>query len=114
MARLTTEQLAEEISNYVNGASSSEVKRLAELMSQDHPTLQQSKMRLACAFIEQMANKPHVDGRNETSQKTAKAMIKGYKQSAIQEIIDQDGGISESLKKFIDEKSIPSESLPTI
>lgn len=114
MARLTAEQLAEEISRFVNGASSTEVKELAELMGQDHPTLQQSKMRLACLFIEVMGNKPHVDARNETSRKTAKAMIKGYKESAKQEIIDQDGGISDSLGKFIEEKALPSESLPTI
>jgi len=114
MSKLSTEQLAEEISNFINGASISKVEELVTLMANDHPTLQQAKMRLACLFIEKMANKPNVDARNETSQKTARAMIKGFKQMAKQEIIDQDGGISEGLEKFIEEKGLPSASLPTI
>lgn len=111
---LSVEELAQKLSNFVNGASATKVEQLAKLMAQDHPTLQQSKMRLACLFIEEMANKPYVDGRNESSQKTAKAMIKGYKTHARQEIIDQDGDISQGLEKYIDEKAVPSGSLPTI
>ena len=112
--RLSAEELAEALSTFVNGASSNQVEKLAELMAQDHPTLQQSKMRLACLFIEEMANKQRVDARNETSNKTAKAMIKGFKEASKQEIIDQDGVISDSLKSYIDEQAIPSKSLPTI
>lgn len=111
MSRLKADELAKEISRFVNGASSNEVERLAELMSQDHPTLQQSTMRLVCLFVEQMANKSYTDLRNEQSKKTAIAMIEGHKKSAKDEIIRQDGGISDSLSKFIDEKSLPSDSL---
>lgn len=111
---LSPKELAEEISNFVNSTNQSKIDELVKLMAQDHPTLQQSKMRLACQFIEAMANKEHVDARNETSRKTAKAMIKGYKDMAKQEIIEQDGGISNSLSTFIDEKALPSGSLPTI
>ena len=112
--KLSVEELAEALSRFVNGASSNQVEKLAKLMSEDHPTVQQSKMRLACLFVEQMANKPYVDARNETSQKTAKAMIKGFKEASKQEVIDQDGGISDSLAKYITEEAIPSRSLPTI
>jgi hypothetical protein len=111
MSRLKADELAREISRFVNGASITEVDRLAELMAQDHPTLQQSTMRLACLFVEQMASKQYTDARNEQSKKTALAMIEGYKMSAKEEIIRQDGGISDSLSKFIDEKSLPSDSL---
>ena len=114
MSKLSVEELADALSSFVNGASSDKVEQLVELMANDHPTLQQSKMRLACLFVEKMANKSYVDGRNETSQKTAKSMIKGFKEGAKQEIIDNEGGISEGLKKYIDEESIPSRSLPTI
>ena len=114
MSRLTVEELADAISSFINGASSNQTEKLAELMAQDHPTLQQNKMRLACLFIEQMANKSYVDGRNETSQRTAKAMIKGFKDVSKQEIIDQDGCINDGLKKYIEEQAIPSRSLPTI
>jgi hypothetical protein len=114
MSRMKADELAKEISDFVNGASSNEVKELVELMAQDHPTLQQSKMRLACLFVEQMANKQYTDARNQQSKKTAIAMVKGYRLSAKQEYIDQDGGISDSLSKFIDEKSYPSDSLGLI
>ena len=97
MSRMKADELAKEISDFVNGASSNEVKQLVELMAQDHPTLQQSKMRLACLFVEQMASKQYTDARNEQSKKTAIAMVKGYRLSAKQEIINQDGGISDSL-----------------
>jgi hypothetical protein len=114
MSRLKADELAREISNFVNGASFDEVSKLAELMSQDHPTLQQSKMRLVCLFIEQMAKKPHTDLRNEQSKKTALAMIEGHKKSAKNEIIQQDGGISDRLAKFIDEHGLPSQTLPYV
>jgi hypothetical protein len=114
MSRLKADELAREISNFVNGASITEVDRLAELMSQDHPTLQQSTMRLVCLFVEQMANKSYTDLRNEQSKQTAIAMIEGYKKSAKDEIIRQDGGITDSLSNYIDEKSLPSGSLATI
>ena len=114
MSRMKADELAKEISDFVNGAGINEVKELVELMAQDHPTLQQSKMRLACLFVEQMASKQYTDARNQQSKKTAIAMVKGYRLSAKQEYIDQDGGISDSLSKFIDEKSYPSDSLGLI
>ena len=112
--RLSPEELAEAISRFVNGASSNQVETLVKLMANDHPTLQQNKMRLACLFVEEMANKSYVDGRNKSSHETAKAMIKGFKEASKQVIIDQDGFINDGLKKYIDEKAIPSGSLPTI
>jgi hypothetical protein len=111
MSRLKADELAKEISNFVNGAGINEVQQLVELMAQDHPTLQQSKMKLACMFVEQMASKEYTDARNEQSKRTALAMIEGYKMSAKEEIIRQDGGISDSLSKFIDVKYLPSDSL---
>lgn len=111
---MNAEELAREISDFVNGAGINEVEKMVELMTQDHPTLQQSKMRLACLFIEKMANKEYTDARNAQSKKTAIAMINGYRLSAKQEYIEQDGGISDSLSKFIDETACPSGSLGSI
>ena len=79
MSRLKADELAREISDFVNGAGINEVKELVELMAQDHQTLQQSKMRLVCLFVEQMASKQYTDARNEQSKQTAIAMIEGYK-----------------------------------
>lgn len=49
-------------------------KELAEKMANDHPTLQQSFMRMVVAFIKKMAEKPHYDGRNEKSVLLAKKL----------------------------------------
>ena len=110
---MNVKELADAISNFVNGASSNKVEQLGKELANDHPTLQQNKMRLACAFIEAMASKPYVDARNETSHESAKAMIEGYRAAAKKKIIEQDGTISESMEKFIDE-SFPSQYLPFI
>lgn len=111
---MTAEQLAQEISRFVNSARINDIEELAVLMSNDHPTLQQLKMKLSCLFIEQMADKSYVDARNEDSKKTANAMILGVKEHLKNEIINQDGFISDSLKTYIDEKVLPSKNLPFI
>lgn len=48
---------------------------VAETMANNHPTLQQSFMRLCVKFIKKMSEKPHWDGRNEASVKMAKKMM---------------------------------------
>ena len=111
---MNVKELAEAISRFVNSSSLDKIEQLAKEMANDHPTLQQNKMRLACAFIEEMANKQHTDARNESSKKIAKQMIAGHKAAAKKEIIDQDGGISSSLEKYIDEQSLPSKNLPFV
>lgn len=111
--RLSAKELAEEISRFVNTTSSNEFEELAKLMAQDHPTLQQSKMRLFCLFIEEMAKKQYFycDARNQDSVDIAEAMIKGYKDSYREKIISQDGGITESFEKYIEEQVTPSKGM---
>jgi hypothetical protein len=111
---MSAEDLAQEISRFVNGANNDQMEQLAELMGNDHPTLQQSKMKLACMFIEQMANKSYTDARNEESKKIANAMIRGFKDHSKAEIIKQDGYISQSLETYIEDKVLPSKNLPLI
>lgn len=50
-------------------------KKLAERLANNHNTLQQTFMRLCLRFIEQMAQKPYWDGRNEASVQTAKKIV---------------------------------------
>ena len=114
MSRLKADELAREISNFVNGAGINEFKELVELMAKDHPTLQQSKMKLACMFIEEMAIKEYTDARNEQSKKTALAMINGYRTAEKEEYIRQDGFISNSLSTYIEVIAVPSGSLGLI
>jgi len=110
---MTTEELAQEISRFVNGASDDKLQELAEHMLKDHRTLQQKKMKLACMFIELMAENKGVDARNEHSQKTAEHMIEGYRKACKQDVINQDGDISEAMDFFLD-LAMPSKGLPTI
>ncbi len=112
--RMSAEDLAQEISRFVNSANNDQMEQLAELMANDHPTLQQNKMRLACLFVEQMANKSYTDARNEESKKIANAMIRGFKDHSKAEIIKQDGYISKSLETYIEDKVLPSKNLPFI
>lgn len=113
---MSPEDLALAISRFVNGASDEKLQQVADILNRDNRTLQQKTMKLSCLFIEGMANKKHheVDPRNSQSHKVAKQMIAGHKAAAKKEIIDQDGDISASLSKFIDEESLPSKNLPTI
>lgn len=48
---------------------------VAEKMAFNHPTLQQSFMRLCMTFIKLMAEKAHFDARNENSVKMAKRIM---------------------------------------
>jgi len=49
-------------------------KELAESMANDHPTLQQSFMRMVCLFIHEMAQKKYFDDRNKGSVSLAKEL----------------------------------------
>lgn len=64
----------ESVSNMVNDMSF-DAKSMAEKMSNDHPTLQQSFMKLCVKFIQKMAEKTCYDGRNERSVKMAQKMV---------------------------------------
>lgn len=96
--RKKAEELNREISNFVNGARKPEVKELAELLSKDHPTLQQSTMGLAVHFIQQMANKEYTDPRNTDSKQMALAMIEGYRQHLVKKFIGQGSSVENAEK----------------
>lgn len=49
-------------------------EELAKSMANDHPTLQQSFMRMVVQFIEKMADKPYYDDRNKASVELAKKL----------------------------------------
>lgn len=50
-------------------------KSLAEKMANNHPTLQQSFMRLCANFIMRMAEKSYYDARNKASVQYAKSIM---------------------------------------
>lgn len=49
-------------------------EELAKERAKDHPTLQQSFMRMVCLFIHEMAQKEHFDDRNKGSVSLAKEL----------------------------------------
>jgi hypothetical protein len=73
-----TANLARQISDYVNGFGMGRSQALAEAMVNDHPTLQQGKMRLVVAFIREMAKIQYTDARNEASVELAKKLVKEW------------------------------------
>jgi len=86
--RKQAKEIAKDISNFVNGARPSEVKQLAEEMSNDHPTLQQNTMGLVMEFIQKMASKNYVDARNESSAEMAQAALEGIRQMFVKKFIN--------------------------
>ncbi len=50
-------------------------KKLAEKMANNHPTLQQSFMRMCANFIQRMAEKTYYDDRNKASVEYAKSIV---------------------------------------
>jgi hypothetical protein len=70
------EEAAQAISNFINRHGSSvSVGYVAELMANDHPTLQQGIMRMFVAFVREMAKKEYSDARNEASVNLAKTLV---------------------------------------
>ena len=76
MGRDNTKLVAETISNYVNAAGG--YNQLAQLMANDHPTLQSNKMQMFIRFCHAMAKKPYYDDRNKWAGAFAKKVITLY------------------------------------
>ena len=68
------EEAAMNLSNYVNAYGYNE-KEFAKCICNDHPTLQQSVIRLMIATMREMANKKYFDARNEAAVKASRIMI---------------------------------------
>jgi len=50
-------------------------KVFAKYLANDHPTTQQSLVRLCVAFLREMANKEYTDDRNECAVRASRIMI---------------------------------------
>ena len=76
--RPTAEEVAEQISRFVNSISQSQVKELGIAMCKDHRTLIQSKMRFVMAFLGELSDlyaHKFYDARNEQACKVADKML---------------------------------------
>ena len=71
---MTEQERAREISRQLNCLATDENKIGMELAN-DHPTLQQSAMRMVVGFLQAMKAKSYADGRNEASVELAKKLL---------------------------------------
>lgn len=69
------EETAKTVSNFVNRHGIVSMRSVAELMANDHPTLQQGVMRLFVQYVNVMATKEYTDARNEASVNLAKKLV---------------------------------------
>lgn len=67
---------AREISRQLNVMAVDE-NAIGVALSNDHPTLQQSAMRMVVGFLQAMKSKTYTDARNEKSVKLAQKMLEG-------------------------------------
>lgn len=79
MKKLTPEELAEAITDYVNSFRPESDAFIKALFNQ-HRTLQQSTIRLFLEVIEAAAKEEYrTDGRNESSHEIAKDIVEGFR-----------------------------------
>jgi hypothetical protein len=100
-------EMAQALSRFVNTTSYRENDALAAEILRDHPTLQQSVIRLFLKTIELMAEKPRVDGRNEASKQVCQMVVEGFKKERAK--FD-----SELHGREINDAANPSQYLPYI
>lgn len=99
-----TVELVKQLSRFVNSYDREDQKDFVKLVLRDHPTLQQSMIRLMLMTIEAMAEKEHVDGRNASSKLTCQQVVEGFK--AVR------AGYDTKLHgRFINDAALPSEYL---
>ena len=108
-------ELAEQLTDYVNTFSMDEkTKDFIEGFNRQHRTLQQSSFRLILSLIENIASDEfRVDGRNESSKKVAKMLLKGFESEYHKELVATGASEAEA-KKYIGPDFKPSKHLPFI
>jgi hypothetical protein len=100
MEKLTPEQLAETITDFVNNYGCDK-QAFIDALFKEHRTLQQSTIRLFLQVIEAAADQGYrTDGRNDGAKQTCQDLIEGFKMVRR----EKDG-------KYFSENSKPSEYL---
>ena len=74
MNRLSGEELAGAVTDFVNGFNPDQ-KAFIDRMLSEHPTLQQSSMRLIFELIKAMAKQRYKDARNERAVEVCKHIV---------------------------------------
>lgn len=115
MEKLTGQQLAETIADFVNTFSKDKNKEFVNGFCVQHRTLQQSSFRMMLQLIEHMATDEYkTDGRNEASKKIAMKLIDGFKKVIFEEELAM-GRTPEEAKEHSESEYVqPSKFLPYI
>lgn len=102
MSKMTADEIADEISNFVNNFNRDE-EGFVKALRQQHRTLQQNTTRMFLKYIESFADTPdnRLDARNQGSKEIAVDIIAGFQKEI-------------SAKHNYDCKSRPSEHLGSI
>ena len=77
MANLTGQELAKELSAYLN-TFGRDHKEFIDTVLRDHPTMQQATIRLFLETIKAFSEKNYFDGRNESAVKICKEITAAF------------------------------------
>ena len=77
---MTADELANEITNFLNSFGDDRSNQLIKALKRQHRTLQQKTMKTALLLIEAYAETPdnQLDARNEQCKVVAKQMVSGF------------------------------------
>lgn len=99
-----TIELVNQLSNLVNNYNREDQEDFVKLVLREHPTLQQSMIRLMLVTIEAMAEKKYVDARNEESKLVCQQIVEGFKAA-------RSGYDTKLHGRFINDAALPSQYL---
>jgi len=105
--------LAEKFSRFVNNFNAKNEQFVKAILNQ-HPTLQQSSIKLCLQVVEGMAAKEHVDGRNQASRDVCQKLLAGYTEEWVKLFMERDGNTEEKARKYATNTAFHPSNLPTI
>jgi len=105
--------LGEEFSRFVNNYNCKEDQFVEKILN-DHPTLQQSSMRVILKVVEGMAAKEYVDGRNQSSRDVCRKLLAGYTEEWVKLFMERDGDSEEKARKYVTNEAFRPSNLPYV
>ena len=112
---LKGDELMGAFTDMVNYRGKEDVTKFLEQFKKEHNTLQQSVFRVMMETIDLMASEDiYVDGRNESSQAVAKAILRGFREEMRLKFIAEGCSEERALEYSKMDMTRPSQYLPTI
>lgn len=115
MSKLTGQELAEELTNFVNGYNEEREGEFIEAFSRQHRTLQQSSMRLLLKLVAKVGSEDYpTDLRNQQSKFVCQQMLKGFKKEVQANFIAEGTSPEKAVEYTKGEFALPHRYLGTI